>query len=288
MRHPARRLAALAAAASLALPGACETPPVFESDPPDPLRVLPASRAVLVAPAPAAPHPHRYAEQLARALVAREVPASANAGSIRRAFVLRGQASEAGDAVILDWTLTEPDGGSVGDFRQRISAEAWHAPEVAREAAQRRALFEEAAARVAALLEPAQAAPPAVTPVALGAITAPGDGAGALRAALLGQLAARGVELAEAPAPEGLRLEGTVRSRPTGDGRDLAEVIWVLHGPDGRLGEVRQADAVPAGRLRRTWGPLARDIAAAAADGIVELLRQAGANPAPATPFTGY
>lgn len=290
MRPAARLAAVLLAFLGAALLAGCETPRVFDSRAPDPLAELPASRAVLVRPVAQAPHPEDLAARLAQALNEKEeVPATARPGRLRGSYVLEGRAVPHGEVVVVEWTLAAPDGEPVGRFRQRFRQDVWYAPDVAPEAARRDERIREAAARVAALLAPAEsAAGGGAAAVAIGSLAVPGDNERALRAALLGQLEARGVPVVGEGGAAEFVIDGAIRGSPTGDGRELVVIVWRVRDGNGPVGTVRQSQVMPAGRLAATWGPLAREVAIGAADGIVELLRQAGAKPAPASPFTGY
>jgi hypothetical protein len=63
--------------------------------------------------------------------------------------------------------------------------------------------------------------------------------------------------------------------------RQRVEILWQLIRPDGReIGQVSQANAVPAGLLDGAWGKLAEDVVAAGAPAIVALLRRSGELPA--------
>ena len=59
-----------------------------------------------------------------------------------------------------------------------------------------------------------------------------------------------------------------------GPRRDI-EIVWQLIRPDGsELGRITQRNQVHDGELEGAWGSLARAIAQAASNGIVDLLRQ--------------
>lgn len=145
----------------------------------------------------------------------------------------------------------------------------------------------------APLLAPLATGPEAVTPVpqgpelgsgtrppiaVLGLDGAPGDGGGSLPRALASVLTQRGFLVTEDLAVQGFAVDGLMSVQPLGDGRERISVAWrVLSGPYGELlGQVEQSNVIAAGSLDGPWGETAAVIAVGAADGIVDLLRQAG------------
>lgn len=208
-------------------------------------------------------------EGVVRALAARGVPASARFTN-RAGLRLTGRA--AGHALL--WSLADPDGAMALRLEEPRPRAAW-ADTTVLEAA---AIAERAAARIAAVLEPP--APGATAPVVLWAVDgAPGDGGPALRRAMRRSLSEAGVVLTETLGDETLLLLGSVHSAPDGRGRafESVEIAWTVLRPDGTgIGTVIQTDSVPAGRPGG-WGPLADDVATAAAPAVATMLRQAAA-----------
>ncbi|HEX7776073.1 MAG TPA: hypothetical protein VF449_06055 [Parvibaculum sp.] len=110
------------------------------------------------------------------------------------------------------------------------------------------------------------AAPPSGFEIAMG--PAPGDGADALKAALIDALR----KAAPLPGRYLLRGEVTVSTVPTGDMG--VSIRWFVRTPDGRLiGTVTQEQAVSPSRIASYWGDLATDAAEPAATGILALLK---------------
>lgn len=110
------------------------------------------------------------------------------------------------------------------------------------------------------------AAPPTVT-------GAPGDGNGALAAALQRELSRQGLALAEGAAS--YRVEGTVKLGPVKEGKQLIQIDWRVKDPQGKsLGTVSQKNEIPPGSLDSQWGKTADAAAAAAAQGILKLMPQ--------------
>ena len=107
---------------------------------------------------------------------------------------------------------------------------------------------------------------------------APGDGGRSLPRALASVLTQRGFLVVDQPLAGDLVVEGVIETAPAGEGREEITLAWrLLDGPAGeKLGEVQQGNVIPAGSLDGAWGDVAALIAVGAADGIVDLLAQAG------------
>ena len=112
----------------------------------------------------------------------------------------------------------------------------------------------------------------ALAPVTLGPLDGvPGRGSGQLARAMRAALARAGVPLSAEPLDDGLILLGSMHVAP-GGGR--IEMVWHLIRPDGQeLGQVSQANTVPAVELSGDWRELAQAIAQAGAPGVLALLR---------------
>ncbi len=114
--------------------------------------------------------------------------------------------------------------------------------------------------------------------IALAGISgAPGDGNRSLTRALSSVLTQRGFLVVEQPIAGDTVAEGLVEVVPAGGNREKVTLTWrLLDGPKGaKLGEVQQANVIPAGSLDGKWGDTAALIAVGAADGILDLLKQA-------------
>ncbi len=106
---------------------------------------------------------------------------------------------------------------------------------------------------------------------------APGDGSSSLRTALQRELTRNGVTLTEAQSPDTYIVEGKVLMGAGKDGKQPITIDWSVTDPAGKkLGTVSQKNEVPQGSLDGSWGKTADAAAAAAAQGIVKLLPQAG------------
>lgn len=102
---------------------------------------------------------------------------------------------------------------------------------------------------------------------------APGDGNGALRRAMIVSLAGRGMRMADGIEVAAFTLGAHVVVGPPDNGAQAVRIVWTVYGVDGEsLGTADQANAVPAGSLDGNWGQTAAFVAAAAVDGITEII----------------
>jgi predicted small lipoprotein YifL len=108
-----------------------------------------------------------------------------------------------------------------------------------------------------------------------GVTGAPGDGNESLGRAMQTELARMGLKLAEAPGEGVLRLGGTVSLTDAGSEQRVA-IAWRLADPKGAgIGTIAQENAIPRGRLDRTWGDIAWVAAQGGAYGLQDLLQAA-------------
>ena len=101
-------------------------------------------------------------------------------------------------------------------------------------------------------------APPVVVITVTGAT---GNGNASLKDALIEKLAGA------------YRVEGTVALGPAKDGKQSIHIKWTVRNSSGqKIGTVSQRNEIPAGALDVEWGMTAKEVAGAAAQGIVRLL----------------
>lgn len=115
----------------------------------------------------------------------------------------------------------------------------------------------------------------AITAVAVIAVKgSPGKGDAELTAAMRQTLAKAGWPVLAAPRADALTIAGKVQlEKPQGALQRVA-LHWTVSSPDGRsLGDIKQANSVPAGSLDRGWGENAMPVAEAAATGIFDLIK---------------
>ena len=103
----------------------------------------------------------------------------------------------------------------------------------------------------------------------------PGGGNAELTSAMRRTLAAAGWPVVSKPQPNAITIIGSVAvSKAPGDQQDVS-VRWVVRTPAGsKLGDVKQANRIPAGTLDAGWGPQAFAVAEAAASGIFDIVRR--------------
>lgn len=252
----------------------------------NPLLDLPGGEGVMVLPvvgtAPEAGQEATIAlaRAIARALNEQGLPASTtgNAASL----ILRGEAdlqerTDSRDRVRVAWTLFD----AAGREMQRHESLWWvNRPHWERGTPE--TLAGMAAEAAPALARAIQGEPIRQVPVVDGLYIwsvdgAPGDGNVALKRMVEASLKERGLRIAGAMEEDALVLLGSVAIDPLpGKPQERVTVRWSVIRLDGReIGTVEQSNPVPAGALNGNWGQVAYLVAEAAADGIVQLVREA-------------
>lgn len=227
--------------------------------------------------------PGAAAARLAEALRALGVPAGSGATAADqvlsgRAEVLGTQAR--GDLVRISWRLDTPEGEELGGFDQvsLLPAGLWQSGQPAAI----ESVMVRAAQQALALFEAQPLAEPESTAAARGPRLVllpmdglPGDGSYSLPRALERALKAADYEIGWDIAEDDLLIMGEVVQRPNGAGlEEIAVTWWVVQADTGEdLGQVDQANVLPAGRLDGSWGEVAEGIAGGAAEGIAEVIR---------------
>jgi len=289
-----RSLRGAALAAALALPGCGDLPQPFRGNPggmAGTLAAPPAYRLAVPPPAEAllgGAEARGFAEALAAALLAAEVPASVTE-PLPLDWRLSVRAELRGAAVVPRYVLSDPEGREQGAAAGApIPARDWSkaGPEVLRRAAR------DAAPRIADLLLRAEAARKSTDPSALAAAGpprifvppvrgAPGDGNQALTARLREALAAQGMIVQEVTEGARFAVTGQVDVVTLPGGRtQRVEILWTVSRRDGEdLGRVLQLNEVPMGVLDRFWGDIAFAAATEAAGGVRTVVANAGGFP---------
>jgi len=179
----------------------------------------------------------------------------------RRTLYLRGGIEGAN----LVWRLATPEGKELGALAQAVPPGVSVA-----------ALAQEAAPVVVQLLtaEGGRSQPGLRARVALSPMQGPpGIDTRALSQAMADALAARGVA-AGGDSPLAI-VAGEVRILPGTGPNDVVQVDWTVRDPGGRtLGTVSQGSPVARTSLAGPLDQLARDIAGAAAPGVIQVIRQ--------------
>jgi hypothetical protein len=101
----------------------------------------------------------------------------------------------------------------------------------------------------------------------------PGPGNRELTEAMRRTLQAAGWPVVAAPRADALIVRGKVALTNPASGSQKVSLVWAVETPAGRsLGDVRQANDVPAGSLDAGWGEAATAVAEAAAAGIFDII----------------
>ncbi len=226
------------------------------------------------------------AEAMAERLRDLDIPTTTSGGN-RGSQRLAGRAAVrplpgGREEIILYWELRDPDGRRAGFHSQRHEQAAgnWAAgsPGLLAE------LADTAAPALAAMAQdpPVKAAPipgfPDARLVILPLSGAPGDAAKSLPRALQAELAAAKLPVADQIGNGDLLILGDVAVGPAEGGLQAVSIRWSLvsASDDRQLGEIAQQNLVPAGSLDGPWGPVAEEVARAAASGLADLLGAAG------------
>ena len=280
-------------AATLLL-AACQPPPrPFATDKANPLLDAPESAGLIVEPL--AGLPSDVAQELQAAVTQRlqesRILASTGPGN-RASLRLKGEGSLAGNEVdgsgraYINWVLLDADGGQLAAFASTPNLRP------GRVADDNGRVLDSITRQVAESLETSRlaarhrsAAPiRASVPVTVLPVEgAPGDGREALRRGLQAMLRNLGVRVASDIDADGVLVYGDVTVTPSQAGREQVDMQWVVRWADGtEVGRVSQSNEIPAGLLRRNWGPIALAAAEGAAAGIAELVRLLATRPPPA------
>jgi hypothetical protein len=255
-------------------PVACTTlPHPFEDDklaPHAALLAMPDSLGVVVEPIQGATDEtsQALAEAMAHALQDAELPASTSAGNAR-SFHLTGTASPAPDAAGLEvrWSLRNAAGSEIGGDTQHVPLPL--------SAATLAGSMRGEAPKLAALIQ--ESGPSEHQPsrhLLVRAVEgAPGDGATALKRALVFLLQRSGTRMTDDPAsPDTVTVAGTVEARPGPPGQDHIRILWHVLKPDGgEAGVITQENDVPRVVVEGQWGDMAMAVADAAAADILRV-----------------
>jgi hypothetical protein len=111
--------------------------------------------------------------------------------------------------------------------------------------------------------------------VAVVPVKVPGAGNDELTRAMRQTLTTAGWTVLNAPAKNALTISGRVEMAEVSGNMQMVALKWAVQAPDGgKLGDVNQANNVPAGSLDAGWGEIAGFAVEAAATGIFELINK--------------
>lgn len=103
----------------------------------------------------------------------------------------------------------------------------------------------------------------------------PGDGDDELTSAMRKVLSEAGWPVVSKPQPDAITIEGHVKLAAKDDKTQSVALRWLVKSPSGSvLGDVKQANDVPAGSLDAGWGGAANAVAEAAAGGIFDVVKR--------------
>lgn len=229
-----------------------------------------------------------FAEALAEALMAQEVPA-VSGEALPLDWQVETTVRRDGPRIVPRYALRDADGNALGALEGRpVASREWAegGEDVLRRAAT------EAAPALAALVarvdaqrrtgdeRAAGAGPPVVLlrPVR----GAPGDGNTSLTARMANRLASRGLQVQEQAEGAQFAVTGEVTVAPAGRGLQRVEIVWIVSRRDGyELGRVLQLNEVPTGSLNGLWGDVAFVVADEASGGVMDVIGNAGGLPQP-------
>ncbi len=247
---------------------------------------------------PTVPMARLLARSVADELKELEVPATAMAASASR-YVLHGRTEINREnaalpyIMVIRWTLFDQTGEIVGRHTQGVEGTWWQweygDPRIIR------AVGKGAAKPIAAMLtgeddEPFLPTAPRGAALFVEPVEgAPGDGNQSLGRALRMALRTAGIILTEDREKADFVLRGGVEVAPPDGGRQKVRIVWTVNQVGGaEVGTATQENAVPAHSLDGAWGRVAVLAAAAALDGIEQMLEPARADRVrkflPATP----
>ena len=103
----------------------------------------------------------------------------------------------------------------------------------------------------------------------------PGGGDQELTSAMRKTLSEAGWPVVSKPQPDAITIEGHVKLAAKDDSTQSVSLRWLVKSPSGKvLGDVKQANDVPAGSLDGGWGGAAIAVAEAAATGIFDVVKR--------------
>jgi hypothetical protein len=115
---------------------------------------------------------------------------------------------------------------------------------------------------------------------------APGDGATSLARAVTSVLRRQDLTIVDPGGKADFTIDGEVSIASSGPNKQHVKIVWHVRNASGaEIGNVGQENDVPRGLLSGSWGDVAYVVAAAAGDGLLQVLARAAppANPADGT-----
>ncbi|MBS0223666.1 MAG: hypothetical protein JSR91_23290 [Proteobacteria bacterium] len=134
----------------------------------------------------------------------------------------------------------------------------------------------EPGAKPARTAAPAAPTPPQVRAVVAPVTGAPSDGNRQLLSGMRRALGSSRVVVVDKPGTDVFTVVGSVALKPIDDRSAQLSITWVLKDPNGKeVGKVEQSNPVPLAATRGSWAGFGDIVAAAAVEGILELIDKA-------------
>ncbi len=178
----------------------------------------------------------------------------------------------------IDWTLIDPDGKGATNLSTPVITLTPRAGAVEIAAMAKSATPDlEKIVRI----DPGPEMVPVAQAVFMQGVTgAPGDGRDALERAMRTELQRLGITIIDQLNRDTLVLSAQVGVTDAGANEQRVKIDWTLMTSNGKqVGTISQNNAIPKGRLDRTWGDIAWVAAQGAAGGLQELLKAVAGKP---------
>ena len=222
------------------------------------------------------------AKALVDALQEQDIPAITGQ-KLAGAHAIKGAARMEPGAIVIDWVLYAPDGAELGGVKVRDALSADVHAGTALPTTMIQALTTQAVTALGLHFPAISGKQGETLRVFVPDIAnVPGDGGKSLPMALRNALRAAGLGIADAQDAQAIRIEGQVILSELDAANQLVKLSWRVLASDGsEIGYIDQSNPVPHGRLDGNWSDVAYGAAAGAADGIIPLLQDYQARPAP-------
>jgi hypothetical protein len=244
---------------------------------PNPLLRLTDHGGVVVAPAAGLPlaQGRAVAEAVAQALREADIPANARIGN-PYSLVLDLQVFSAPGGLALAASLVDQDGTNLFDGEARGAL-----PPNPEQPTAWSVLAQPLARAIMLSMKPETAIARRLPAVLVGKVTgAPANDANVLARNLAFQLGRAGLRVADAPGADTITVEGVVTIAELGSETRRLAIAWRVTDKDGvELGRVDMQNHVPRVSIERQWSELSFDIAAASAEGILDIAERARLRP---------
>jgi hypothetical protein len=244
---------------------------------PNPLLRLTDHGGVVVAPAAGLPlaQGRAVAEAVAQALREADIPANARIGN-PYSLVLDLQVFSAPGGLALAASLVDQDGTNLFDGESRGAL-----PPNPEQPTAWSVLAQPLARAIMLSMKPETAIARRLPAVLVGKVTgAPANDANVLARNLAFQLGRAGLRVADAPGADTITVEGVVTIAELGSETRRLAIAWRVTDKDGvELGRVDMQNHVPRVSIERQWSELSFDIAAASAEGILDIAERARLRP---------